>query len=57
METNRTEHLATSVMTDATEPAATAATKKDFVEPELSEPVDILEATRFFLQVTGGGDV
>lgn len=57
MESNRTEHLTTSVMTDATEPAATAAPKKDFVEPELSEPVDILEATRFFLQVTGGGDV
>ena len=38
METNRTEHLTTSVMTDATEPAATVAPKKDFVEPELSDP-------------------
>ena len=57
MESNRTEHLTTSVITDATEPATMAAPKKDFVEPELSEPVDILEATRSFLQVTGGGDV
>jgi hypothetical protein len=29
-------------------------TKKEFVEPELSQPVDVLEATAFFQTVDSG---
>ena len=32
-------------------------TKKPFVEPEVSSPVDVLEATAFFQGLTGGTDV
>lgn len=46
-----------SVATKASEPVVPVAPTRDFVEPEISEPVDILAATKFFLQVTGGGDV
>jgi hypothetical protein len=31
--------------------------KKAFVEPEISGPVDVLEATAFFQPITGGTDV
>ena len=31
--------------------------KKLFVEPEISVPVDVLEATSFFQVTTGGTDV
>jgi hypothetical protein len=55
METNKIEVLTTTAIADDSE--ATQVAKKDFVEPEVSEPVDILAATKFFLQVTGGGDV
>ena len=37
---------------DATAPAAA---KKTFVEPEISQPVDVLEATTFFQVVDSGG--
>ena len=33
---------------------AVAASKKKFVEPELSQPVDVLEATTFFQAVDSG---
>jgi hypothetical protein len=56
METNKTEILTKNAVADDSE-ATQGAPKKDFVEPEVSEPVDILAATKFFLQVTGGGDV
>jgi len=56
MDNNKTTDLAT-VAANASEPAVTAPPTKEFVEPEISEPVDILAATKFFLQVTGGGDV
>ena len=40
-------------------PAATvvsaAAPKKTFVEPAISQPVDVLEATTFFQVVDSGG--
>ena len=40
---------------EAARPAAVAAAeKKQFVEPEVSFPVDVLEATTFF-QVTDSG--
>jgi hypothetical protein len=32
-------------------------TKKAFVEPEISSPVDVLEATAFFQVIVGGTDV
>lgn len=54
---NKTEIVQTSTIANTTESAISAAPKKEFVEPEVSEPVDILAATKFFLQVTGGGDV
>lgn len=56
METNNLEILTTNAIADDSE-ATPVAAKKDFVEPEFSEPVDGLAATKFFLQVTGGGDV
>ena len=31
-------------------------TKKPFVEPEMSDPVEVLEATNFFQAVTGTTD-
>jgi hypothetical protein len=55
MDKNKTEDAAT--VANASEPVVPAATTKEFVEPEISEPVDILAATKFFLQITGGGDV
>jgi len=57
MDNNKTEFVTTSDIANASEPAVPVAPKKDFVEPEVSEPIDILAATKFFLQVTGGGDV
>jgi hypothetical protein len=56
MDNNKTVDVAT-VVTNASEPAVTAAPTREFIEPEISEPVDILAATKFFLQITGGGDV
>jgi hypothetical protein len=55
MDNNKTEFVTTSGIAKASEPAVEP--KREFIEPEVSEPVDILEATKFFLQVTGGGDV
>jgi hypothetical protein len=57
MDNNKTEFVTTNDIANALEPAVPVAPKKEFVEPEVSEPVDILAATKFFLQVTGGGDV
>jgi hypothetical protein len=55
MENNQAIDTAT-VTANASEPIVPAA-PREFIEPEISEPVDILAATKFFLQVTGGGDV
>ena len=57
MDTNKTDHITANLTANTSEPALPVAPKKEFVEPEVSEPVDILAATKFFLQVTGGGDV
>ena len=35
--------------------AVPAAAKKTFVEPAISQPVDVLEATTFFQTVDSGG--
>ena len=32
-------------------------TKRPFIEPEISSPVDVLEATAFFQVITGSSDV
>ena len=37
------------------EPQPSASAKKVFVEPEISSPVDVLEATTFFQGVDSGG--
>ena len=55
MEKNKTAEIETVV--NASEPAVASAPTKEFIEPEISEPADILAATKFFLQITGGGDV
>ena len=57
MDNNKTELVPTSENANTSEPAVSVAPKKEFVEPEVSESVDILAATKFFLQITGGGDV
>jgi hypothetical protein len=36
-------------------PAPAAAAKKTFVEPAISQPVDVLEATTFFQVADSGG--
>jgi len=56
MHNNKTAEIET-VVANASEPAVTPAPTREFIEPEISEPVDILAATKFFLQITGGGDV
>jgi hypothetical protein len=57
MEQKTTDQTFTSAVANPAETNAPAATRKDFVEPDISEPVDILAATKFFLQVTSGGDI
>jgi hypothetical protein len=57
MENKETELVPASAIANTSEPVVSVAPKKEFVEPEVSDPVDILAATKFFLQVTGGGDV
>ena len=36
-------------------PTTVPANKRNFVEPEISQPVDVLEATTFFQAVDSGG--
>jgi len=40
---------------DIQKQAPQAAVKKTFVEPAISQPVDVLEATTFFQTVDSGG--
>jgi len=40
---------------DETPNAATVPSKKTFVEPAISQPVDVLEATTFFQVADSGG--
>jgi hypothetical protein len=49
--------VSATVLTNDSEPAMPLATRKEFVEPEVSEPIDILAVSKAFLQITGGGDV
>ena len=55
----KTEHLNPVQLSKVNEaenalPAEPAASKKTFVEPEVSFPIDVLEATTFF-QLTDSG--
>jgi hypothetical protein len=56
MDKNKTADIV-NVAASASEPVVPVVPTKDFIEPEISEPVDIMAATKFFLQITGGGDV
>ena len=56
MDKDKSADIAT-VAANASEPVVPVAPAREFIEPEISEPVDILAATKFFLQITGGGDV
>ena len=40
---------------DATDPGVDAVGRKPFVEPEVTFPVDVLEATTFFQLTDSGG--
>ena len=54
---NQEPVVTTAVLANDSEPAMSLVPMKEFVEPEVSEPIDILAATKAFLQITGGGDV
>ncbi len=54
---NKTEPVLNSAIADTFELAVSVAPRKEFVEPQILEPVDIVAVTKFFLQITGGGDV
>jgi hypothetical protein len=43
--------------TQQTETTNMQETKKAFIEPEISSPVDVLEATAFFQVIVGPSDV
>ena len=58
--TNKAEATTISRVADSNETKATTsegkqAGKKDFVEPEITVPVDVLEATTFFQVTESGG--
>lgn len=58
--TNKTELSNVDGLTDSLEtesgvPGTSDSGKKTFVEPELSSPVSVLEATRFFQVADSGG--
>jgi len=54
MTTQKTKQHDETPAVDGTAAAPTTA-KKTFVEPEISQPVDVLEATTFFQVVDSGG--
>ena len=49
--------VTSTVLANESEAAMPLAPRKEFVEPKVSEPIDIIAATKMFLQITGGGDV
>jgi len=54
-EKNFSSQANTRVQTEETlQLEAVATAKKRFIEPELSNPVDVLEATTFFQAATSG---
>lgn len=48
------ENLAAQIETSAALGEAAEAGRRSFVEPEISVPVDVLEATTFFQGLTSG---
>jgi hypothetical protein len=52
-QTNNANSLEFS-QTEESNNSETVAPKKPFVEPEISSPVDVLEATTFFVGVDSG---
>jgi hypothetical protein len=52
-QTNSSNPLQVS-QTEESEKSNATAQKKPFVEPEISVPVDVLEATTFFIPVDSG---
>ena len=52
-QTNSSNSLQVSQTEESEKPNATTQ-KKPFVEPEVSVPVDVLEATTFFIPVDSG---
>jgi hypothetical protein len=56
MTAQKTHHHDETPRPGGPEPAnPSAAAKKTFVEPVISQPVDVLEATTFFQTVDSGG--
>jgi hypothetical protein len=52
---NKNQQGETGPLDGRAETAQAAPAKKTFVEPAISQPVDVLEATTFFQVVDSGG--
>lgn len=50
----KTEILSPPQLSEIEKQDASPASKKPFVEPEVSFPIDVLEATTFFVAVDSG---
>ena len=55
MTINKTSQPNDAVVPNTPAAATQAAPKKTFVEPAISQPVDVLEATTFFQVADSGG--
>ena len=53
--TLRNQHTPSETRPQEAEDASRAPARKPFVEPRISSPVDVLEATTFFQVVDSGG--
>ena len=54
IEQNNSANPLRGSQTEEPEKSNATAPKKPFVEPEISSPVDVLEATTFFIPVDSG---
>jgi hypothetical protein len=57
MTTVRNQNMDSETHRQDTKTAEVAPARKTFVEPTISRPVDVLEATTFFQAVDSGGTV
>ena len=55
-EVSKLPELAETNQVSTNQPNALNSAKKNFVEPEVSAPVDVLEATTFFQGITTSGN-
>ena len=55
MTTDKTSQPNDAVVPNTPDATAQATPKKTFVEPAISQPVDVLEATTFFQVADSGG--